>query len=112
EMELVVAVGRAGANIAPEAALDHVFGYAVGLDMPRRDLRLAARGRGRPWEPGKGFDASAPISAIHPASEAGHPASGRIWLAVNGEIRQDADLRQLVWSIPEQIAYLSRLYVL
>jgi fumarylpyruvate hydrolase len=112
EIELVVAIGRTGANIPVESALDYVYGYAVGLDMTRRDLQLAARDRGRPWEPGKAFDASAPISAIHPVSEVGHPASGRIWLEVNGVRRQDADLRQLVWSVPEQIAHLSRLYVL
>ena len=112
EMELVVAIGKSGANIPQASALDHVYGYAVGLDMTRRDLQLAARDRGRPWEPGKAFDASAPIGAIHPVSEVGHPQAGRIWLKVNNEIRQDADLRQLVWSIPEQIAYLSRLYVL
>ena len=112
EMELVVAIGKAGSNIAQESALEHVFGYAVGLDMTRRDLQLAARDRGRPWEPGKAFDDSAPISAIHPVSEVGHPHAGRIWLKVNGEVRQDADLRQLVWSVPEQIAHLSRLYAL
>jgi fumarylpyruvate hydrolase len=112
EIELVVAIGKAGTNIPREAALEHVFGYAVGLDMTRRDLQLAARDRGRPWEPGKAFDCSAPITAIHPVAEIGHPDAGRIWLAVNGETRQDADLRQLVWSIPEQIACLSRLYAL
>lgn len=112
EMELVVAFGKTGANVPVESALDYVFGYAVGLDMTRRDLQLAARERGRPWEPGKGFDQSAPISTIHPVSEVGHPQSGRIWLKVNDEIRQDADLKQLVWSVPEQIAHLSRLYTL
>lgn len=109
EMELVVAIGKAGANIAPEKALDHVFGYAVGLDMTRRDLQLAARDRGRPWEPGKAFDRSAPISSIHPVSEVGHPASGRIWLKVNGEARQDADLKQLVWPVADIIAHVSKL---
>ena len=108
EMELVVAIGKAGTNIPLESALEHVFGYAVGLDLTRRDLQLAARDRGRPWEPGKAFDRSAPISAIHPVSEVGHPQSGRIWLKVNDEIRQDADLKQMVWSIPEQIADLSK----
>ena len=85
EIELVVAIGKRGVNIQREAALDHVFGYAVGLDMTRRDLQLAARDRGRPWEPGKAFDESAPITAIHPASRIGHPEAGRIWLKVNGE---------------------------
>jgi fumarylpyruvate hydrolase len=112
EIELVVAIGKRGVNIPREAALDHVFGYAVGLDMTRRDLQLAARDRGRPWEPGKAFDESAPITAIHPASRVGHPEAGRIWLKVNGETKQDADLRQLVWPVPDIVAYLSRLYEL
>lgn len=112
EMELVVAIGRAGTNVPVESASDYIYGYAVGLDMTRRDLQLAARDRGRPWEPGKAFDHSAPISAIHPVSKTGYLESGRIWLKVNGEIKQDADLRQLVWSVPEQIAHLSRLYAL
>jgi fumarylpyruvate hydrolase len=112
EIELVAAIGKRGADIPREQALDHVYGYAVGLDMTRRDLQLAARDRGRPWEPGKGFDQSAPIGAIHPASRIGHPASGRIWLKVDGETRQDADLRQLVWPVPDIIAYLSQLYEL
>jgi fumarylpyruvate hydrolase len=110
EMELVAAIGKAGSHIPVAAALDHVFGYGVGLDLTRRDLQLAARDRGRPWDTGKGFDQSAPVSALHPVSEVGHPRAGRIWLAVNGEIKQDADLAQLIWSVPEQIAYLSRLY--
>jgi fumarylpyruvate hydrolase len=112
EIELVAAIGKRGADIPREQALDHVYGYAVGLDMTRRDLQLAARDRGRPWEPGKGFDQSAPIGAIHPASRIGHPATGRIWLKVDGETRQDADLRQLVWPVPDIIAYLSQLYEL
>jgi fumarylpyruvate hydrolase len=112
EIELVAAIGRRGTNIPREQALDHVYGYAVGLDMTRRDLQLAARDRGRPWEPGKGFDESAPISAIHPASRIGHPATGRIWLQVNGETKQDADLKQLVWPVPDIIACLSKLYEL
>jgi len=112
EIELVAAIGKRGANIPREQALDHVYGYAVGLDMTRRDLQLAARDRGRPWEPGKGFDESAPIGAIHHAARVGHPASGRIWLKVDGEIRQDADLQQLVWPVPDIVAYLSQLYEL
>jgi fumarylpyruvate hydrolase len=112
EIELVAAIGRRGVNIPREAALEHVYGYAVGLDLTRRDLQLAARDRGRPWEPGKAFDESAPITAIHPASRIGHPAAGRIWLKVNDATRQDADLRQLVWPVPDIVAYLSQLYEL
>lgn len=112
EIELVVAIGKRGVNIPREAALDHVFGYAVGLDMTRRDLQLAARDRGRPWEPGKAFDESAPITALHPANRIGHPEAGRIWLKVNGETKQSADLRQLVWPVPDIVAYLSQLYEL
>lgn len=112
EMELIVAIGKSGANIAPDRALEHIYGYAVGLDMTRRDLQIAERERGRPWEPGKAFDASAPMSKIHPASVIGHPQSGRIWLKVNGEIRQDADLNQLIWPVPDVIAHLSRLNTL
>jgi fumarylpyruvate hydrolase len=112
EIELVAAIGRPGVNIPREAALEHIYGYAVGLDMTRRDLQLAARDRGRPWEPGKAFDQSAPITAIHPAARIGHPAAGRIWLKVNDDTRQDADLEQLVWPVPDIVAYLSQLYEL
>jgi fumarylpyruvate hydrolase len=112
EMEFVVAIGKAGTNIPREKALQHVFGYAVGLDMTRRDLQLAARDRGRPWEPGKAFDQSAPVSEIHPASDIGHPQSGRIWLKVNDEIKQDSDLNALIWSVPELIAHISQLNAL
>ncbi|HZD24799.1 MAG TPA: fumarylacetoacetate hydrolase family protein [Alphaproteobacteria bacterium] len=112
EIELVVAIGAAGADIPVEQALEHVYGYAVGLDMTRRDLQIAAREKGRPWDVGKGFDHSAPISPIRPAAEIGHPADSRIWLKVNGEMRQDSDLAHLIWSIPETIAYLSGLFTL
>lgn len=112
EMELVVAIGKGGANVPASAALDHVFGYAVGLDLTRRDLQAAAKEKGRPWEPGKAFDKSAPISPIHPAASIGHPKSGRIWLEVNGEMRQQADLSQMIWPVPDIIAYLSRLYAI
>jgi fumarylpyruvate hydrolase len=112
EMELVVAVGKGGANVARDAALDHVFGYAVGIDLTRRDLQAAAKEKGRPWEPGKAFDKSAPVSTIHPASEIGHPTSGRIWLQVNGEVRQQGDLSQMIWPVRDIIAYLSQLYAL
>jgi fumarylpyruvate hydrolase len=112
EIELVVAIGKAGVNIAPASALGHVYGYAAGIDMTRRDLQLAARDKGRPWDVGKGFDQSAPISAIHQVSEIGHPASGAIWLKVNGEPRQSADLKQLLWPVADVIVHLSKLFVL
>ncbi|SLN77723.1 fumarylacetoacetate hydrolase family protein [Oceanibacterium hippocampi] len=112
EIELVAAIGRGGCNIAEADALDHVWGYGVGIDLTRRDLQLAARDKGRPWDTGKGFDHSAPLSALHPASVIGHPSRGRIWLSVNGEIRQDADIADLIWSVPETIACLSALFTL
>lgn len=112
EMELVVAIGRGGANIPSEKALDHVYGYAVGLDMTRRDLQGEAKKMGRPWDTGKAFDHSAPCSAVVPAKKIGHPAKGRIFLKVNGEVRQDGDLAQLIWNIPDTIAYLSTLFTL
>jgi fumarylpyruvate hydrolase len=110
EMELVVAIGKRGANISRESALDYVYGYGVGIDLTRRDLQATAKQMGRPWEPGKAFDNSAPVSTIHPVAEIGHPKSGRIWLEVNGETRQQADLSQMIWPVPDIIAYLSRLY--
>jgi fumarylpyruvate hydrolase len=112
EMELVVAIGKRGADVPRETGLDHVFGYAVGLDLTRRDLQAAAKEKGRPWEPGKAFDKSAPVSTIRPASEIGHPVSGRIWLEVNGEVRQQGDLKQMIWPVPDIVAHLSRLYTL
>jgi len=112
EMELVVAIGKGGANIQAEKALEHVYGYAVGLDMTRRDLQGEAKKLGRPWDTGKAFDHSAPCSAVIPAKKIGHPAKGRIWLKVNGEIRQEGDLSQLIWNIPDTIAYLSTLFTL
>jgi fumarylpyruvate hydrolase len=112
EMELVVAIGKQGVDIAPERALEHIYGYAAGLDMTRRDLQLAARDKGRPWDPGKGFDQSAPISAIHPAAKIGHPKTGRIWFKLNDEIKQDADLSQMIWPVPDIVAFLSKLFVL
>jgi len=107
EIELVVAIGKAGSDVPVAQALDHVFGYAVGIDLTRRDLQQAAKDKGRPWETGKAFDQSAPISAIHPAADIGHPASGRIWLAVNGAIRQDADISEMIWNVAESVAELS-----
>jgi fumarylpyruvate hydrolase len=109
EMELVVAIGSAGKDIAVDKALDHVFGYGAGLDMTRRDLQGVAKKAGRPWDMGKGFDFSAPCSAIRPATDIGHPDSGAIRLTVNGEIRQSGDLSEQIWSVPETIACLSAL---
>jgi fumarylpyruvate hydrolase len=110
EIELVVAIHRGGSDIAAERALEHVYGYAVGLDMTRRDLQFAARDQGRPWDFGKSFDESAPMTAIHSASRVGHPAKGRITLEVNGQLRQQGDLADLIWSVPETIAFLSLYY--
>ena len=109
EIELVVALEAGGAGIAPDAALSHVFGYAVGLDMTRRDLQLQAKKMGRPWDMAKGFDRSAPISPIRSASAIGHPNEGAINLHINGELRQEGDLSQQIWKVPETIAYLSTL---
>ncbi len=108
ELEQVVAVGTGGADIAEADALHHVWGYAVGLDMTRRDLQGEAKKMGRPWDMGKGFDHSAPIGDLIPA-EGVDPGKGLIELKVNGKIRQSSDLDQLIWSVPEVIAYLSRL---
>ncbi len=112
EIELVVALGKGGSDISLEHAFDHVWGYAVGLDMTRRDLQGEAKKAGRPWEVGKSFDHSAPIGLIHPMSEAGHMAEGHIRLDVNGERRQDGNLNELIWKIPEIINYLSGLFTL
>jgi fumarylpyruvate hydrolase len=109
EIELVVALARGGADISPAEALDHVYGYTVGLDMTRRDLQAQAKKAGRPWDMAKGFDRSAPMGAIRPASDIGHPAKGAIWLRINGEARQEGDLFQQIWKVPEMIAYLSTL---
>lgn len=108
EIELVVALGKGGADIPVDNALDCVFGYAVGLDMTRRDLQGQAKKLGRPWDMGKGFDRAAPCAPIHPASKVGHLGNAAIWLKVNGETRQKSDLGMLIWSVPETIAYLSR----
>jgi fumarylpyruvate hydrolase len=104
EIELVVAIGKGGVDIPVERALDHVFGYGVGID---RDLQLQARGQGRPWDWGKGFDRSAPIAPLHPVSEAGHPSSGRIWLAINGEMKQDSNIAKLIWPVADIISIAS-----
>ena len=107
EVELVVALKSGGRNIKPERALECVFGYGVGIDLTRRDLQIASRNMKRPWEIGKAFDASAPCGALAPASKIGHPGKGRIALKVNGQIRQDGDLSQMIWNVPEVIAKLS-----
>jgi len=111
EVELVVAIGGDGRNIPASQAQAHIFGYAVGNDLTRRDLQSAAKKKGLPWDTGKAFDASAPIASIRPAS-LGHIERGRIWLTVNGEIRQQSDIRELIWSVPEVIAELSTLFEL
>jgi fumarylpyruvate hydrolase len=112
EIELVVAIGRGGRKIPLPAALDHVFGYAVGCDLTRRDLQASAKANGMPWDVSKGFDASAPITAIKPVTAAGHLSSGRIWLEVNGQSRQDANLTGMTWSVAEIIVELSTYFEL
>ncbi len=107
EIELVVAIAKGGVNISEAEALSHVYGYGVGIDLTRRDLQLAARDLGRPWDWGKGFDLSAPCAPLHPVAKLGHPDKGRIWLAVNGTVKQDGDLSELIWSVPEIIAFIS-----
>jgi fumarylpyruvate hydrolase len=108
EAELIVAIGKAGSDISPAAALDHVWGYGIGLDMTRRDLQNAAKDLGRPWDWGKGFDRSAPIGPIHRVADVGHIASGRIWLDVDGTTKQDSDISKLIWPIPDVISIASR----
>jgi len=112
EVEMVVAIGRGGRDIATTDALKHVFGYGVGIDMTRRDLQAQAKKTGRPWEVSKGFDQSAPMGPLTPASRIGHPTRGAIWLQVDGTDRQRSDIDQLVWSIPEMVANLSTLFEL
>ncbi|SEC05799.1 fumarylpyruvate hydrolase [Rhizobiales bacterium GAS188] len=107
EMEMVVALGKGGFNVPRDKALDLVFGYGCGIDLTRRDLQQQAKDMGRPWDFGKGFDRSAPCAPLHRVAEVGHPAKGRIWLSVNGAVRQDADLAELIWSIPDVISVLS-----
>lgn len=112
EVELVVAIGLGGAGIFADRALAHVFGYAVGIDLTRRDLQEVAKAERRPWDMSKGFDASAPIGEIAPVSVAGHPASGRIALSVNYDLRQTGDLADQIWPVPEMIEALSCLVTL
>jgi fumarylpyruvate hydrolase len=108
EMELVVAIGTGGADIAVGEALGHVWGYGAGLDMTRRDVQAEAKRTGRPWDMGKGFDHSAPMGALAPAAGI-DPGRGAIALRVNGALRQSSDLSRMIWSVPEVIANLSRL---
>jgi fumarylpyruvate hydrolase len=108
EIELVVCIGKGGRNIPLDQALDHVYGYALGLDMTRRDLQSEAKKLARPWEMGKSFDESCPITAVQPAAKIGHPKSGAIWVKVNGVTKQTGDLNQQIWQIDEAISYLSQ----
>ncbi|HEY3145631.1 MAG TPA: fumarylacetoacetate hydrolase family protein [Dongiaceae bacterium] len=110
ELELVVALKSGGTDIPTDRALGHVFGYAVGLDMTRRDLQGAAKKAGRPWEIGKAFDHAAPCSALVPAAAIGHPAKGAIRLSVNDAVTQQGDLSEMIWNVPEIIAHLSQLF--
>lgn len=112
EMELVAAIGKGGKNIPVAQANDHIYGYALGLDMTRRDLQIEMRKIGRPWDLGKGFDHAAPIGPVHPVSDVGHPTRGAIWLKVNGQSKQHGDIGAMIWSIPETIAYLSKYFEL
>lgn len=107
EAELIVVIETAGTNISEDSSLDHVWGYAIGNDLTRRDLQLKAREQGRPWDWGKSFDRSAVIGPVHPVSKVGHLAKGAIGLTVNGEVKQEADLADLIWSVPEIISILS-----
>lgn len=112
EIEMVIAIGTGGVDIPQAKALDHVYGYALGLDMTRRDLQGEAKKTGRPWEIGKAFEHSAPMGEIVPASVVGHLNKGAITLKVNGTIRQQSDLSQLIWNVPEIIAHLSSIFEL
>ncbi|MGH6623739.1 MAG: fumarylacetoacetate hydrolase family protein [Burkholderiaceae bacterium] len=112
EIELVVAIGKGGRNIAAADAFSHVWGYAVGIDMTRRDLQFALRDKGRPWDVAKGFDASAPISPLKPAAATGELLAANIWLNVNEAKRQNSDISKLIWSVNETIEHLSKFYAL
>jgi fumarylpyruvate hydrolase len=108
EVELVVALGKGGANVKPEDALSLVWGYGVGVDLTCRDLQAVAKEMSRPWDLAKGFDASGPCSELHPVSEVGHPTGARIWLEVNGAVKQDGNLNEMIWPVADVIAHLSR----
>lgn len=107
EVELLVALQSGGTSIPVASALTHVWGYGIALDMTRRDLQAEAKKAGRPWEIGKAFERSGPVGPLHPVSKVGHPANGRIALSVNGDLRQEGDLNQMIWKVPEIISYLS-----
>ncbi|MEM9709007.1 MAG: fumarylacetoacetate hydrolase family protein [Pseudomonadota bacterium] len=112
EAEMLVALKSGGTNISVEDALDHVYGYGLSLDMTRRDLQAEMKKMGRPWEIGKAFERSAPCGVIHPVSEVGHPSEGPLVLQVNGETRQQGNLNQMIWKVPEMISYLSEYFEL
>lgn len=112
EAELVAVIGESGSNISEENALSHVYGYAVGLDMTRRDLQMKMREMGRPWEIGKAFDNSAPIGPIYPVSDIGHFNDAAIKLLVNGQVKQSSNVSHLIWSVAETVSYLSRYFQL
>jgi fumarylpyruvate hydrolase len=112
EVEMVVALSGGGKDIAPQDALALVWGYGVGIDLTRRDLQAVAKEMGRPWDFAKGFDASAPCSALHPVSETGHPGDARIWLEINGEARQDGKLGEMIWPVADIISHISRFVAL
>jgi fumarylpyruvate hydrolase len=112
EVELVVALGRGGRDVPASDAQALIFGYGIGIDWTRRDLQAEAKAQGKPWDAAKGFDHSATLGPLHPVSAVGHPTQGRIWLSVNGAIRQDADLSSLIWAVPDVIAVLSGLFEL
>lgn len=112
EIELIVALKSGGKNIAVADALDHVWGYGVCLDMTRRDLQGEAKKAGRPWEIGKAFERSGPVGPLRPVSEVGHPVNGRVELKINGAVKQEGDLNQMIWKVPEMISYLSEYFEL
>jgi len=112
EIELVIAMGRGGRDVPVADALSRIYGYAVGNDLTRRDLQARAKANGEPWDVAKGFDDSAVIGPIQPAAVIGHPSKGRIWLRVNGALRQEADIADLIWRVPEVVAELSTLFAL
>ena len=112
EAELVAAIGKGGRNIPVASALDHVWGYTLGLDMTRRDLQRAMGDEKKPWEIGKSFDRSAPIGALHQVAQIGHFTQGAIWLKVNGQVKQNANLNQMIWSVAEQVSKLSEAFEL
>ncbi len=112
EVELVAALHKGGRNIEPAQALDLVYGYAIGLDMTRRDLQRAMGDEKKPWEIGKSFDRSAPIGPLHPAARVGHYTQGAIWLKVNGQTKQNANLNQMIWNVAEQVSRLSQAFEL